>query len=229
MDQALFLKDLFKVIGKNKIIFVGDPCQLPPVGQSFSPALNVQWLNENDKVALSVKLEKIERTNATNDILKLATAIRQMYDGGVFELYPKLPAANLDDVKLHASDHELFRLYLEKFRPIGSIETLAIARTNKMVQHINKAVRRELFGSKDTPLQLKEILLVCQNNRKVPLTNGDFVKVCELGAMTYRSGMNFQKVKVKAMSSDTEYDLLLSLDAMQSKKMVILVPTKCRH
>jgi ATP-dependent exoDNAse (exonuclease V) alpha subunit len=215
--SGIVLKDFFKVVGKNKIIFVGDPCQLPPVGQSFSPALNVKWLTDNDKVALSVKLEKIERTNAKNDILKLATAIRQMYDSDVFELYPKLPAADLTDVKLYTSDEELFRSYLEKYRSVGATEALAIGRTNKMVQHINKSIRRELFGTRDMPLQLNEILLVCQNNRKVPLTNGDFVKVCELGAITHRSGMHFQKVKVKPVSSDTEYDLLLSLDSMHSK------------
>jgi len=215
--SGIVLNDLFSVVGKNKIIFVGDPCQLPPVGQSFSPALNVEWLAENDKVALSVKLEKIERTNSQNDILKLATAVREMYDGGVFELYPKLPASNLNDVKLHLSDRVLFKAYSERYKTAGPADTLAVARTNRKVQLINKAMRRDLFGSTNTPLRLDEILLVTQNNRKVPLTNGDFVKVCELGEAKMKMGLTFQRIKVKSISSEIEYDLLLSLDAMQSE------------
>lgn len=214
---GIVLNDLFNVVGKNKIIFVGDPCQLPPVGQSFSPALNTQWLTEQNKVTLSVKLEKIERTNATNDILKLATAIREMYDEGIFELYPKLPATNLNDVKIIGTDKELFNAYLAKYKACGASETLAIARTNRKVQMINRAMRRELFGNANTPLQVDEILLVTQNNRKAPLTNGDFVKVCELGDVTLRKGLSFQKVRVKPIASETEYDLLLSLDAMQTE------------
>ena len=45
--SGIVLNDLFSVVGKNKIIFVGDPCQLPPVGQSFSPALNVELVNQS--------------------------------------------------------------------------------------------------------------------------------------------------------------------------------------
>ena len=175
------------------------------------------WLTSQDKVALSVKLEKIERTNAQNDILKLATAVREMYDGGIFELYPKLPAANLNDVKIHTSDKVLFKAYSNRYKDAGPSDTLAVARTNRKVQIINKAMRRDLFGSASTPLRIDEILLVTQNNRKVPLTNGDFVKVCELGEARMKMGLTFQKVKVKAISSEVEYNLLLSLDAMQSE------------
>ena len=69
--SGILLNDFFEVLGENKVIFVGDPCQLPPVGQGFSPALNVGWLNRNRRHAVSVTLKMIERTEATNDILKV--------------------------------------------------------------------------------------------------------------------------------------------------------------
>ena len=37
--SGLLLNGFFEIVGNNKVIFLGDPCQLPPVGQSFSPAL----------------------------------------------------------------------------------------------------------------------------------------------------------------------------------------------
>ena len=44
--SGVLLDDFFDAVGSNKIIFVGDPCQLPPVGQLDSPSLNMRWLAE---------------------------------------------------------------------------------------------------------------------------------------------------------------------------------------
>jgi ATP-dependent exoDNAse (exonuclease V) alpha subunit len=216
--SGILLNDFFEVIGKNKIIFVGDPCQLPPVGQSFSPALDLDWLSKQDRVAISFTLQKIERTDASNDILKLAGAVRDMSLQSFWELYPKLPASNLNNVKLYSSNKTLFSKYLEKYKETGTNETLAIARSNKMVQNINNAMRRELYGDANVPLQKGEVLLVTQNNYAVPLTNGDFVIISELGETTLKANLRFQNVRVKSLSSEVEYNLLLSLDALNSTK-----------
>jgi ATP-dependent exoDNAse (exonuclease V) alpha subunit len=164
--SGVLLNDFFEVVDKNKIIFVGDPCQLPPVNQNFSPALDIKWLSGQDKVALSFTLEKIERTEASNDILKLAGAVRD----------------------------------------------------NAMVSNINKATRRELFGSMHTPLQVGEVLLVTQNNYRIPLTNGDFVIIEELGTISIRAQLKFQNVRVKSVTTGKDYHILLSLDSLSSIK-----------
>jgi ATP-dependent exoDNAse (exonuclease V) alpha subunit len=218
VGSGVLLNDFFEVVAKNKIIFVGAPCQLPPVGQSISPALDLEWLAANDRVALSFTLEKIERTKATNDILKLAAAVREMSLQQAWELYPKLPASGLKNVKLHASDKELFNAYFKKYKESGINESLAIARSNNMVLSINKAMRRDLFGNMDMPLQTGEVLLVTQNNYKVSLTNGDFVTVCEIGNITVKAGLKFQSIRIKSVTSENEYRILLSLDALYSKK-----------
>ena len=72
------LEDFFSAIGNNKIIFVGDPGQLPPVKQAFSPALELGWLATQKRTAISVTLEKIERNDPDNDILVLASAVRNL-------------------------------------------------------------------------------------------------------------------------------------------------------
>lgn len=215
--SGVLLNDFFEVSGKNKIIFVGDPCQLPPVGQSISPALDVEWLAKNNRVAVSFTLEKIERTKASNDILKLAGNVRNMSLQREWELYIRLPATNLNNVQLYPSDKELFKAYYKKYSE-SSNDTLAIARSNEMVHHINRAMRREIFGNSDIPLQPGETLLVTQNNYKVPLTNGDFVKVGEIGSITTRAGLKFQQVKVRAISSEQEFSILLSLESLYSGK-----------
>jgi ATP-dependent exoDNAse (exonuclease V) alpha subunit len=214
--SGVLLDDLFEVAGKNKIIFVGDPCQLPPVKQRFSPALDMDWLTQKGRVAITFTLQTIERTDSSNDILKLAGAVRGMSQLPAISYNQKLPAANLSNVKLHATDKELFQAYLTRYRQKGINGALAIARTNKMVQNINRAMRRDLFGRKDLPLQVGDVLLVTQNNYTVPLTNGDFATIVQLGEFKPKAGLRFQKVIVKAVATDLEYSILLSLDAMSS-------------
>ncbi|HEY9002930.1 MAG TPA: ATP-dependent RecD-like DNA helicase [Mucilaginibacter sp.] len=216
--SGILLNDFFEVVDKNKIIFVGDPCQLPPVNQHFSPALDLKWLAKHDKVALSFTLEKIERTESSNDILKLAGAVRDMSLQKEWEIYLKLPASNLNNVELHTSDKELFNSYVKQYKQTGISETLAIARSNVMVTNINKAMRRELFGDVNIPLQIGEVLLVTQNNYVVPLTNGDFVIVSELGDITTKAGLKFQSVRIKSVSSEKDYNILLSLDSLYGLK-----------
>jgi ATP-dependent exoDNAse (exonuclease V) alpha subunit len=214
--SGILLNDFFEVVGKNKVIFVGDPSQLPPVGQSVSPALDLDWLNKQNQVALSYTLDKIERTDKGNDILKLAAAVRQM---GLYkneERFPRLPASNLKNVKLHSNDEAMLAAYLTSYKKTGTRSTLAIARSNVMVQHINREMRRELFGQYDVPLQVGDVLLVTQNNYAVPLTNGDFVSLTELGDGKTRDGLHFRSVKVKSLVTETEYSLLLSMDTLYS-------------
>ncbi|MBD1393628.1 ATP-dependent DNA helicase [Mucilaginibacter glaciei] len=212
------LDDFFTVAGNNKIIFVGDPCQLPPVGQNISPALDTNWLAGQNRVAVSFTLQKIERVTAGNDILRLAAAIRQLSEQTTWERFPKLPAAGLNNVKLQPSRDALFEAYVKAYKASGPNETLAIARSNRAVQEINRAMRRELFGDEHMPLQIGEVLLVTQNNYTVPLSNGDFVEVRELGSITNKAGMRFQKVKVRLIATEIEFTLMLSLDAVNHIK-----------
>ena len=100
------LLDFFEAVGSNKIIFVGDPGQLPPVGQTFSPALDMNWLAANRRTAIAFPLEKIERNDPDNDILVLASMIRNMVPNPEIVRYPRLPASNLNNVKLHGSQPE---------------------------------------------------------------------------------------------------------------------------
>ncbi len=222
MEQVAFgsghlLIDFFDAVGSNKIIFVGDPGQLPPVGQNFSPALDMTWLAEQKRTAITITLEKVERTDADNDILVLASMIRNMKPKPHIR-FPKLPAANLNNVTLYATQKELFQSYLEKFKEVGSGGALAVARSNKMVTDINRAIRRDLYGELDLPIQEGEILMVVQNNYSVPLTNGDFVEVTSLGETRLQANLRFQSIRVKALLSETEYEILLALDVLHSKE-----------
>jgi len=213
------LADLFSAVGNNKIIFVGDPGQLSPVKQVFSPALEIEWLAKQKRIAISVTLQKIERTDPTNDILVLASAVRNLGIKQDLPLYPKLPAAQRSNVIIHLSDKELFENYLNRFKEVGPDGTIAIARSNRMVNSINRAVRRDLFGDLDLPIEKNDVLLVIHNNYAVPLANGDFVVVLGLREKTMQGDLYFQHIKIKAQLSDSEHDMLISLDILYSEEI----------
>ena len=209
--------DLFDALGNNKIIFVGDPCQLPPVSQAFSPALDLNWLAGEGRTAITVTLNKIERTDADNDILVLASHVRALSQQSAWPTFPKLPARMMNNVKLYPSDKALFQSYLDKYKEVGHNLTLAIARTNETVGHINRALRRDLFGEIDLPLQESDVLLVVQNNYGVPLTNGDFAVVTSIGEARHQANLHFLSIRLKALASEQDFEILLSLDILYSK------------
>jgi hypothetical protein len=120
----------------------------------------------------------------------------------------------MNNVILHSSDRKLFEDYVNLFKEVGADGSIAIARSNRMVNSINRAVRRELFGELDLPIEKNDVLLVIHNNYAVPLANGDFVTVIALGEKIVQAGLYFQKVKIRAMLSDTEYDMFISLDIL---------------
>lgn len=212
------LPDFFHAIGTNKIIFVGDPGQLPPINQGISPALDLDWLSHNNRVAISTTLDTIERTDSGNDILVFASLIRNLPNSTSFNKFTKLPARNFNNVVIHDNIKSLFQHYLQTFKEKGTNETIAIARSNKLVSQINRAIRRDLLGQEDLPMHPKEILMVVQNNYSVPLTNGDFVEVMEVGEVSLQAGLRFQNIRVKALSSEIDYSILVSIDVLQSKE-----------
>lgn len=216
--SGMLVHDFFDAAGNNKIVFVGDPCQLPPVGQSFSPVLDMDWLVSNNRTAVNVMLKTIERTNADNDILRLAYEVRNFTLLKATERFPKLPARFLNNVTLHESQVKLFREYVQQYNSNNIGETLAIARSNRLVQQINRAMRRELFGTLDLPIQIGDVLLMCQNNYKVPLTNGDFITVMSLGEIQAHVNLHFQSVRVKAALSGQEFEVLLALDILYGQQ-----------
>lgn len=207
------LTDFFHAAGNNKIIFVGDPGQLPPVAQPFSPALDMDWLASQQRTAISVTLDRIERNDSDNDILVLASNVRSMTPDPAIR-FPRLPARHLQNVVIHSCDQEMFEDYLQCYQEKGTSGALAVARSNQQVAAINKDMRERLFGEKDLPLKKGDVLMVVQNNNYVPLSNGDFVEVMELGETEMHVNLLFQRIRIRALLSGIEYELLISLDVL---------------
>lgn len=74
------LRDLFEYDRKGKFIFIGDACQLPPVNQPFSPALNSKYIESTFNLdASESELTEVVRQASDNDIIVSASRIRKLY------------------------------------------------------------------------------------------------------------------------------------------------------
>lgn len=162
----------------GKIIFVGDPAQLPPVGDPISQALNPEFfINKNIKVK-QAELKEVLRQSDDSVILKNALQIRSLLDTSkrnrlVFE------EKNGDVESLPA--HQLLNQYMHERRASGRNNSVIICFSNQSASHYNEQIREELYGKGHTELQKGEVLMVVQNNYQLDRMNGEFVPVLSVG------------------------------------------------
>lgn len=208
------LIDLLENIPKGKFIFVGDPCQLPPVGQDFSPALEKTWLEHQSVPAREAELAEILRTNHENDILIVAGLVRQMLEDEniIIPKWPKIPALRRKNLTVCPTEDTLLMAYWDMVH--NQISSIAISLSNAQCHKINEKIRRLKFGIPHALLQIGDRLLVTQNNYVVPLTNGDFVEVLAIGERRHRCNLTFTSIQIRNEITDTVHEVLFIEDLL---------------
>ncbi|WP_053991290.1 ATP-dependent RecD-like DNA helicase [Mangrovimonas sp. TPBH4] len=210
------LDDLFLFTKTDKVIFVGDPAQLPPVKQHFSPALDATYLNSIGRKVLQGTLMKIERTQHGNDILKTAQHIRELLEASNLPKWIKIPCRFKKNITVFPQENILLATYISQYKLLGPQHTILICNSNNLVAQCNQNVRNVLYGQKASTLQIGEILLVTQNNYLVPLTNGDFVEVKQIGNIVYKANLKFMSVRVAPLGSKRCFEIYLAMDILDS-------------
>ncbi len=203
------LHDLLDYADGRQVIFVGDPCQLPPVADNpLSSALSISFLAElAGSPPDTIELKEIIRQDKQSEILHLAGRFRQAVASQRYEKWPKvgfprgLQASVLDD------HHELQKAYIQHIQKQGFHSAILIGFSNWQINMLNRVVRKALYPSWE--LQTDELLMVVQNSYNVDLANGDQVILQEVSYDSKRAGFTFLRVKVKALHNDETYETLM--------------------
>ena len=170
------------LLSGNRVIFVGDAAQLPPVGETVSMALFAPHIEKFFGLcAREVELTAIVRQQQGSHILEQASRLRDSIISGAPDPVDWLPPA--EDWRYLAGDEEATRYRAGHMSGRASI---IITHSNKRALELNRKVRRERFQSMFAPLQPGDILMVNQNNSESQLLNGDLVKVLEVGPQETR-------------------------------------------
>ena len=207
------LSDLLQIVGTNKIIFSGDPSQLPPVGSIESPALSEVWMKKQGKVVQSFELTAILRQKQGSGILTLATKVRKLTQLSTYPNWVKLPAIGVQQVTL-LTHLEQKKKYIDLILEKKEHDAIAICQSNINCADINKSVRLALYGNSMAPLQIGDVLMVTQNNHLVPLTNGDFAIITNVGLEQVYQGIKFIRVTIQVQLTGMEHESLLCAEPL---------------
>lgn len=177
----------------GKLIFVGDPAQLPPVGEPVSNALNADFFRAKGLKVEETELTEVLRQQGDSLILKNAMMIRDLLDEDKRNhLAFEEKAGDVETIK----PEELLSKFLEsrhrsEGHDSGSEESeesnsIIICYSNKSVNKYNQEIREALYGY-NAPLQVNDILLIVQNNYRLDRMNGEFVSVLGIGERIQQS------------------------------------------
>lgn len=177
----------------SKIIFIGDPAQLPPIGMNISPALDPLYLSVTYKVSASqAEMKDVKRQDANNGILISATKIRQSLTSGYF-----------NDFDLRENNQDIFNPayqdYLEAYKAQQD-QKIIICYKNKTALDLNRGIRKDKFGD-DLPIQASDTVIIGGNNYLLGIMNGEFAVVLEANPSVESREVSFftEKGKTKTV------------------------------
>ena len=216
--------------GLNKIIFVGDPAQLPPVVDRESHALTEEYFEQLDIPVEQFEMTDVVRQKSNSNVLKNATEVRSLLDLS-FKERNRLTFNYGSDFQ-QLAEIDVTEQYVSDF-PKPSLDSgVIVSYTNKQCLSYNNRIREKYFPDKKT-VQPGDILMVVKNsygNFGLELFNGDLVQVVKVtdsvekqGATIYvkRDGkkvkktfsFTFRDVVIKVPNYDEEFHVKI-IDSM---------------
>lgn len=126
----------------RKIIFIGDPAQLPPVGMSTSPALDADYLREKFGLDTSgYELTEIVRQKAESAVVRNAKPLREGVVSGQFSSL----SFTYDDDVIRLPKDDVTPLYMKIREGRGPDAPIIVTHSNAEAASFNRAIRTELF------------------------------------------------------------------------------------
>lgn len=221
-NQASFgsdklLTDLFNYDTRGKYLFVGDACQLPPVGQDISPALDADYIRAvfNKKVD-GAELHDIVRQKEGNDVIVAASRVRDLTLKAMqpsnftikLNLWTKFPLRGYKNIHIVNSLQDLHMLYVKDLNQNGYNESTFICPYNSSCNSTATTIR-SMIGIQSATISVRDLLLVTQNNHITGLKNGDQVEIVNILTRERRAGMTFVMTQVKEIFTGKTYTQLM--------------------
>lgn len=205
-----------------RLVLLGDPAQLPPVGEEESPALDAKHLEvRHDCTVSSVRLTEVVRQSQESTVLLNATRVRAALQLRRIRT-PRLVSApdfiRLEDshAVLEALDHAFSR---------GGEQSVFITKGNKRAVLYNRQIRARILGL-DERLNTGDRVMVVKNNyfwleSSHPagfLANGDQLEVVRLVDHEERYGLTFANASLRWLDrpDDPPVEAKVVLDALDS-------------
>ena len=172
------LLDFMNVHYGGKIIFIGDPAQLPPVGESRSMALDDEYFKSKGIATFSAELTQVMRQADDSLVLHNATIIRNLLARERVTRNTLLLSRDNRSFAEIASD-KIIDQYL-RCRSGNPSDVVMICYTNRGAYNLNRLLRERLYGGL-RELTAGDILISTANHydrqSNVDVLNGEMLTV----------------------------------------------------
>lgn len=203
------------------LILMGDTAQLPPVGQSDSPAMNRDRLIQLGLQPIGFSLDEPVRQVASSGILYNATRIRNRMMKTPLPP-PMIWISKFYDVQSVSSEY-LAEMISDSYSEVGQDETIVITRSNFRANHFNRGIRGMVRYAEEE-IERGERLVVAKNNyfwtKNIKeldfIANGDILQITWLGTSEKRYGMRFADVELEFPNTDISFNAKILLDTLNS-------------
>lgn len=145
-----------------RMVLIGDKAQLPPVGESDSPALMPDYIEGYGLRVYECDLNEVLRQTAGSGILYNATVIRRMMTHDEITGLPKVTFSGFADIRI-VPGGELIEQLNGSYGEVGLDETIVVTRSNKRANIYNAGIRNMVLGREDE-LSTGDMLIVVKNN-----------------------------------------------------------------
>ncbi len=183
-----------------RLMLIGDTAQLPPVGQSESPALDERYLSAAFGLNVIVsELTEVVRQQQLSGILANATSLRNqiaVLGGGDEASLPLFTPNDTDVVRLAGED--LMETLYREYGDFALEQVAIICRSNKRANLFNQGVRNSVLF-REEEVNAGDYLMVVKNNYFWLdeestigfIANGDIVEVLSVRNMQELYGFRF--------------------------------------
>lgn len=208
------------------MVLLGDTAQLPPVGSSESPAMNVDVLKSFGLRVTRAVLTAVVRQASESGILYNATRLRKaMRHDPLPE--PRIVTGRFSDV-VNVSGEELEDELSAAYNDSGITEALLVTRSNKRATLFNLAIRTNILY-REEELSRGELLLVAKNNylwsARVKgldfVANGDTAIVDTVYGTEEKYGFRFADVNLRLPDRDLAFDCKILLDTLTNESAAL--------
>ena len=207
------LSDLFEHVFSVegcKLLLIGDPAQLPPVGSDHSPALETKDLKEMGLTAGVVQLTEVVRQAESSGILINATELRSILKDE--NPMPRFISGYKDVERI--TGHELQDALESAYSRDGDDEVCLICRSNKRAYEYSMQVRTRIHGYEEE-LSAGDRLMVVKNNyfwagqngRPELIANGETIEVQRVGNVEEKFGLRFCNITASWWNGIEEREL----------------------
>ncbi len=211
----------------RKLILVGDPVQLPPIGYNKSPALDPDEIRyKGDLNVYHSHLSEVKRQLVDSGVLDNAVLVRDAY---VSSEPQNLVLEVGRDVQVLEQSYEALETYLGYYQEGNLERVIFLTYSNWQATRVNQAIRHHLLGTEDL-LVPSDLLMVVKNNyawgdpKKLPfIANGEMGTVRTVYNETYeeRYGLKWIDAEIEFIDKKGEYMLIeckLILDLLVDKQ-----------